>query len=81
MHQLLLSYALGTLRQAQGTPSKDCTFAELVEALVAKLLNLMTLRVSALKAYENTLTIAYYLFIDNPLLSNRKNVIHHPVKY
>jgi len=30
---LYLSYVLGTLRQAQGTPSNDGTFAELVEAI------------------------------------------------
>jgi len=31
----------GILRQAQGTLVNNCTFAELVEALVAPLLNLM----------------------------------------
>ncbi len=37
-----LSQALGTLRQAQGTPSNYSTFAEPVEALVNFPLNLTT---------------------------------------
>ena len=37
---MVLIYALGTLQQAQGTPSNNGTFAEPVEALVAPLLNL-----------------------------------------
>ena len=48
------SLVLGILRQAQGTHSNDSTFAELVEALVALLLNLKGLG-SVLHILVNTI--------------------------